>query len=388
VHICLVSQEYPPHTAWGGIAIYTAALARMCAAGGHRVSVISRTAPGAPAVERLDGATVFRAGAGIWRKRLTGRTADRLMHAHAVRKCLAAIDGDRRVDVVEAPDGSLEAAAILQDDGFGARTVVQCHGSNVNGEMPSGLLGPAHRLDWQWSLRQERQLLARAPYIVAPSAATQALLIEVHGVDPRRIVVIHHGVDTRLFSPPESRTGPLVVGFAARLEGRKGVDVFWRVAEAIGPGGGVHFRLKGAMHPARRREMESRLKACSAWVSYEPAAPHAAMPAFYRGIDVLLQASRFESFGLACAEAMACGVVVMVGRGGAGPEIVDDGVNGFVLDDDGAAERAVALVRRFAADRGSAHGIGLAARRRVLRDYTLNASVERKLELYRQVASS
>src|SRR4051794_34591509 len=41
--ICLVSQEYPEETGWGGIGTYTHELAHSIARAGHRVCVVSRT---------------------------------------------------------------------------------------------------------------------------------------------------------------------------------------------------------------------------------------------------------------------------------------------------------------------------------------------------------
>ncbi len=63
--------------------------------------------------------------------------------------------------------------------------------------------------------------------------------------------------------------------------------------------------------------------------------------------DVFLLPSDSESFGLAALEAMACGVPVVGTRAGGLPEVVEDGVNGFLLpvgDVDGMAEAALSLL--------------------------------------------
>lgn len=53
-----------------------------------------------------------------------------------------------------------------------------------------------------------------------------------------------------------------------------------------------------------------------------------------------------EPFGLAMIEAMSCGTPVLAWRNGAVPEIVEDGVTGFVVDSvDAALERLPALAR-------------------------------------------
>ena len=63
--------------------------------------------------------------------------------------------------------------------------------------------------------------------------------------------------------------------------------------------------------------------------------------------DLFLLPSIQESFGLAALEAMACGVPVVASKVGGLPEIIEDGVTGFVcLPDDveGMAERGVRLL--------------------------------------------
>ena len=67
--------------------------------------------------------------------------------------------------------------------------------------------------------------------------------------------------------------------------------------------------------------------------------------------DVFLLPSATESFGLAALEAMACEVPVVASRVGGLPEVIDDGVTGFLHapdDLDGMADSIVRLVRDLA----------------------------------------
>ena len=52
-----------------------------------------------------------------------------------------------------------------------------------------------------------------------------------------------------------------------------------------------------------------------------------------------------EPFGLVMIEAMACGTPVIAFRSGSVPEVIDEGVSGFVVDDE---EQAVQAVKRLA----------------------------------------
>ncbi len=48
-----------------------------------------------------------------------------------------------------------------------------------------------------------------------------------------------------------------------------------------------------------------------------------------------------EPFGLVMIEAMACGAPVVAYRCGSVPEVIEDGITGFIVDDEDAAVAAV-----------------------------------------------
>lgn len=64
--------------------------------------------------------------------------------------------------------------------------------------------------------------------------------------------------------------------------------------------------------------------------------------------DLMILPSEMESFGLAALEAMACSVPVVAARVGGIPELVEDGINGFLLpvgDVDNMARAALSVLR-------------------------------------------
>ena len=79
--------------------------------------------------------------------------------------------------------------------------------------------------------------------------------------------------------------------------------------------------------------------------------------------DVLLLPSEIESFGLAALEAMACGVPVVASRVGGLPEVIEDGVEGYLVplhDVDLMAKRALTILT----DVDRREQMGKAARKR------------------------
>jgi hypothetical protein len=177
LRICIVSQEFPPWTHWGGVGVYNGTLARELARRGHDVWVISRSERGAPARERSpDGFTVLRIGATIRRKRLVGRTVDRILHARDVERTVLELDAHEPFHAFETTEAGLEGERLLRRPEFRRRFVIQCNGSNAFGQAAGGMLAPLHRLDWAWSFRREQRALALVPRVIVTSEATRAVL--------------------------------------------------------------------------------------------------------------------------------------------------------------------------------------------------------------------
>jgi N-acetyl-alpha-D-glucosaminyl L-malate synthase BshA len=100
--------------------------------------------------------------------------------------------------------------------------------------------------------------------------------------------------------------------------------------------------------------------------------------------DVFLLPSMQESFGLAALEAMACEVPVVASKVGGLPEIIEDGVNGFVCSPDDIermAERATALL----IDRDLHARIAQEAVMRARKHYCAEVIVPQYEDLYRDV---
>jgi len=85
-----------------------------------------------------------------------------------------------------------------------------------------------------------------------------------------------------------------------------------------------------------------------------------------------------EPFGLVMIEAMACGTPVIAWRRGSVPEVIDDGVSGFIVDSEDAAVEACARLDEI--DRRS-------VRAAFERRYSARLMAQRYLALYRGLAT-
>jgi glycosyltransferase involved in cell wall biosynthesis len=205
----------------------------------------------------------------------------------------------------------------------------------------------------------------------------------------RTASVLHGGVDARFLEPHSEPRGREIL-FVGRLLPHKGVDV---LVDALPPG--VPLTLLGR---PQRPEYTSLLEQLSAGkeVRFILDAGDDDLRAAYRRALVTVLPSVYvdrygvsyeepELLGLTLLESMACGTPVICTDAGAMPEIVEDGVTGFVVP----PSDPIALRERlqFLSDHPEeAASMGQRARETVLREYTWKAVVARCLEAYSNAA--
>jgi 1,2-diacylglycerol 3-alpha-glucosyltransferase len=107
------------------------------------------------------------------------------------------------------------------------------------------------------------------------------------------------------------------------------------------------------------------------------------LPGLYRLASVFITASEIETQSLVVLEAAATCLPVVAVRTAAAPEVMEDGVNGYLVaprDIDAMADRLVLLLR----DPVEARAMGQAGRAMVER-HSLDRSIEAHEELYRSL---
>jgi glycosyltransferase involved in cell wall biosynthesis len=105
---------------------------------------------------------------------------------------------------------------------------------------------------------------------------------------------------------------------------------------------------------------------------------------FYAAFDVLLLPSANEGTPVSAIEALAAGKPVVATRVGGVPDVVRDGVDGFLVeagDVDGLTDRLAEL----AADREAAQRMGVTGRTRVLERYSVGRLIDDVDALYQRL---
>lgn len=391
--ICIISQEYPPYTNWGGIATYNYEFANTYSRLGHHVTIISRMSKGAPEFQETDnGIKIWRIGKTVFRKFFVGRTIDKIIHSKTVYHKIKELERISKFDVIETTEAGLEGEMLLNDPIFSNRIVIQCNGSNAQTVIPNGLFSFIHKIDTSWSLKREIASMKLARNVLVTSEATRQILLNC-GLNNSNIKLIYQGIDIDRFKPAQENkipNSPLNVGFVGRLEEIKGIDFIWRILEKIEPEDGIVFHFKGAVHWTSKKDTERRFKQFSKMVVYHQPGLQSEMPSFYQSLHVLLQPSRFENFGLAYVEAMASELIVIAGKNGGGSEIISDNETGFIVNPDSESDVGfvVEKLKAIASDYKSMKNMGIKARKKVVENFSLKACAREKISYYKNSIES
>ncbi|UIE38765.1 glycosyltransferase family 4 protein [Leptodesmis sichuanensis] len=181
------------------------------------------------------------------------------------------------------------------------------------------------------------------------STAMMQALTE-HGIE--RVDLWQRGVDTELFQPHlasrEMRSrlsqghsdSPLLL-YVGRLSAEKEIDRIKPVMEAI-PGARLALVGDGPHRQALEKHFEGTP---THFVGYLQGLE---LGAAFASADAFIFPSRTETLGLVLLEAMAAGCPVVAARSGGIPDIVEDGVNGFLFDPNDENGAIVATQRLFA----------------------------------------
>jgi glycosyltransferase involved in cell wall biosynthesis len=203
--------------------------------------------------------------------------------------------------------------------------------------------------------RYDRWSIGAADAVVCVSRYTQRQVEQLYG--KRDTTLIFDGIDTDVFVPTAGMArrddglprapGRIRLLFVGNRTRRKGFDLLPRIMDRL-PSDYVLYYTGGFQGPESRPPHPRMLPIGSP--------DREGLVAAYQSCDMLLFPSRLEGFGIAPAEALACGRPVVTTNSSALPEVVDDGANGFLCARDDVAAYAervrelgedVRLRRRF-----------------------------------------
>lgn len=353
--LLIVSHGYPPY--FGGAEHAAGLLARAAQRSGRwLVEVVTSDIGGRlPAREVMDDIVVQRVP-----------TRKKAWQQHSVPELMSFILAAGDVEPVNPPDLILANFTLPGGEvgrklsaKTGAPYFVILQGSDVP-DYQNERFGMIYPFARPWI----KAIWRRAAGVIAVSDSLRALAL--HSWPEGSVEVIHNGVDVERFRPPESCSSGgnvMRVLINAQLIERKGIHHLLAACAALTPDRRQRLRLEvcgtGPMEQELKRMVEaaglSRQVHFAGLVAYEH------IPARLRAADVFALPSRQEGMPLALLEAMASGLPVLASPVGAIPDVVEDGVHGFLVQHGDRPGLAHALTR-FIDEPELCRPMGIAAR--------------------------
>jgi glycosyltransferase involved in cell wall biosynthesis len=193
--------------------------------------------------------------------------------------------------------------------------------------------------------------------------------------DADYVATVHHGLPTGLLSPVPGLT-PTYLAFLGRIAPEKGPDRAIRIARAAG----IPLKIAAKVSDADKSWFDAVIRpmAAAGGVELVGEISDEQKPAFLSGaVGLLMPVDWPEPFGLAMIEAMACGTPVVAFDRGSIPEVVDQGVTGFVVKDEAGAVAAVRRLRSLSR---------VLVRERFAERFTARRMAEDYVSIYRKLA--
>lgn len=394
MRICLVSQNYPPDTAHGGISTQTWNKAHALTALGHSVDVLSCAAAPGPDLTSLvhDGVTVHRMQPPGQESGLEFPTYQEetywLGYSWSVLRHLRTLMQSRIFDVIDFADYGAEGFAFQMDrTAQEPAVVVQLHA-------PLAIL--AEHIGWpekdsplyRTGTFMEELSIKSADALMACSANIADFTSQFYGVRRESIDVVHCGVDTRAFHPNGTRKRspdePKVL-FVGNVAGNKGIEpLFEAVLGLRSKYPKIRLQVLGNCTDSLIDEFHVRAGVVGATANFEflGFVDRAGLPEFYQRAEIFCSPAQYEG-GVANVylEAMASGCPVIASTAGGAPEAVVDGETGLLVppNDVPATMQAIDRVLSDATFREHLGGCG---RRSVEEYFAMDKYITRVLNTY------
>ncbi len=202
----------------------------------------------------------------------------------------------------------------------------------------------AASLEKEWELalpeRDFERLVAEprmAAHVLVASSFTRQTLIE-HGIAPKSVTVIPYGVDCRRFSPaPDedasrrgSREPGLQLLFVGRINQRKGLHYLLEAMRLLDRRH-IHLTVCGRVVDGLDLFRPYR-ELLRSQIEIRPSVSAAELVEAYRAADLFVLPSIAEGFGQVLLESLACGLPVLSTTHTAAPDLIEEGLQGWVVE--------------------------------------------------------
>lgn len=260
--------------------------------------------------------------------------------------------------------------------------IVLFRGGDVPGFLPQDLAKMHARTLWL-----NRLIVGQAKVSAANSDGLRRLAEKAF--PEKEIGVLANGVDSRIFTPPpmerRGRDG-LTFLFAGRMTNQKGLDVLVRALDlATSQRTGLEWRAVLIGEGPMKREIEALVadRGLTDCFEFPGWIERRRMAEYYRQADILVFPSRFEGMPNVVLEAMSAGLPILGTRVAGTEDLVEDGVNGFLVEAD--SEKTLAnRLGRLIDDESLRLRMGLASRASIEEKWSWTQRAEQLAQMARR----
>jgi len=197
---------------------------------------------------------------------------------------------------------------------------------------------------------------------------------DIFGID--QPYVIYNGIDIDIFHPNTHRDSislsqPFKLLFVGSNSVRKGFDLLPKIMQELGDAFQLFYTSNADQYQPLPKNM----------IQLPPQKTAQDLADTYRTMDALIFPSRLEGFGLVVAEAMACGLPVVITDGSALSELVDHGRTGLLCQQNNV-DAFVEAVRQLAGDNVFKQNLATVARQHVEQYFKVDQMVEQYIQVY------
>lgn len=266
-------------------------------------------------------------------------------------------------------------------------------------------LGGGYRIS-SWA---EAESYRNADAIIAVSNGMRNdVLASYPDVDPARVVVVHNGIDTEVYSPVDrpdvlAKHGidvdrPFML-FVGRITRQKGLPHLLHAASKMDASAQLVLCASSPDTPELGVEVRSAVAALRAergddaviWI--EEMLPKEELIAVYSAARAFVCPSVYEPLGIVNLEAMACDTAVVASDVGGIPEVVVDGETGLLVhydadDIDTFESDLAAAMNTLITDANRAAAMGKAGRQRAAAEFGWDCIAEKTLAVYQQAVAA
>lgn len=389
--IALISQEYPPETANGGISTQTYMRAHGLSALGHEVFVISHSLDNVRHKYLDKSVNVTRIPGFDHRLQIGTEPVRWLSYSMEVAVAVRELHLLEALDLVVFPEWGGEGYIHLlnQTSWNHIPTLVHIHGPMVMF---------SHTMNWpemdsdfyRVATMMESTCLRLADALSASNTCSADWCVKYYGIDNTKIPILYTGIDTNLFYPrPIDKAVKPTVIFVGSIRRNKGVDLLVKACCILAKDfPDLRLKIVGNGDPALLDELGHHAISAGfpdlldfpGYVGRDLLPDHLSAAYFFAGPSI------YEGGpGNVYLEAMACGIPVIACSGSGVDGIVTSFENGLLIppNDLDALTSAISLLL---VDSTLRKTLGEKARAYVLREADSNTCMK-KLEHYYQLVS-